>query len=915
MSSGRADRGQSDDYESWLAAIAAAPPKTPDAVPSRIAQFTIRGVLGRGGMGVVYRAHDEALRRDIALKLLPESGDEERRQRFLREARSAAAITHPNIAVVHQVGEDAGRVYIAMELVAGQSLRQRLSEQPPLDMTTALDLGEQIAEGLAAAHAKGIVHRDLKPENVMVTPDGVVKLLDFGLAKTSADSGPVGTTEAALAKTETLVISVEGGILGTPEYMSPEQAMGQPLDVRSDVFSFGIVLYEMLAGTRPFTGATKGAVLVAIARDPVPPLGERAPQVEARIEAVVNRCMAKAPADRFANGEEILGALRSKTSLKAMPLAGTDPAPVVPTGETHETRAKPRRPVMWLLGVLALVGAGVAWRASHQGASGAGAQVTSAAAPSASTRPIRFSDLPRPKTDNPEALREYERAMNDLYDAVEPPQNALNYALDLDPSFAAAYLRYAFFLDRPSSARAYGSAVRYRDKLDDRDRALLAAEEPCDLPELPDYAECKRRFAALADARPLDVEIQWRIGLIELRIAPGSELPTYEALARLDPSIAGAEAAVATALLSLNRVDEAKAHFQRCEELSPVAARCIKGEGLIAALDGQCHVFDDAVRRASAIAPNDAFNLLDRLNVSLTMNGSRAAAEAQIRVIDGATAHSNTIDGADRPPFGNFLRAEVALWFGDFHSAYEGLETFSRALQRFDSTNTTWSYEELVAAEEMADEAAARANLRTYMGEREHERWNFSDGLALRALRSHHALPEAQVAALREKWRGEDLHRTGFREWWRGEDVRRTGFPEWWTWLMFDSEFALTPEEARAALAKAPSSLPESKRALDTEYELGRLLLLAGRAADAAPRFERAAQSCAPFRGYETVSYVPFMVRASLDLGRAREALGDKGGACASYRRVLARWGDAKPRSVTADEARARAEKLSCPEL
>ena len=222
-----------------------------EADPVQVAHFRIRGRLaGAAEWGIVFRAQDESLRRDVALKLLPaiSAEDPERRRRFLREARVAASLVHPNVAVVYEVGEADGRIYIAMELVEGESLRARL-DRGALDVATARDLAGQIARGLAAAHEKGIVHRDLKPENVMITPAGLVKILDFGLAKPEVTSSS-GPAEAALAETETLVTSDEGRIMGTPEYMSPEQALGEAVDVRSDVFSFGVVLYEMLAGTR-----------------------------------------------------------------------------------------------------------------------------------------------------------------------------------------------------------------------------------------------------------------------------------------------------------------------------------------------------------------------------------------------------------------------------------------------------------------------------------------------------------------------------------------------------------------------------------------------------------------------------------------------------------------------------------------
>jgi WD40 repeat protein len=340
--------------------------------------------LGAGGMGVVYRAEDETLRRVVALKLLPDaSGSDERRQRFLREARSAAAITHPNVATVYTVGEAEGRVYIAMELVAGENLRERMA-RGRLDLETAKDLATQIARGLSAAHEQGIVHRDLKPENVMITPAGVVKLLDFGLAKTALERPASGKTEAALAKTETLVTSDEGRIMGTPEYMSPEQALGAPLDVRSDVFSLGIVLYEMLAGQRPFDATTTGALLVAIARDAPRPLREVAPEVDEGLEAIVTRCLAKAPAERFASAAEIVNALSGQASPRATTVSRTEGATQAKTGDGAKGTAW-GRVAIGVVAVMALVGVG-AWAGTRGKASTAPAAVVSAsAAPSSSS--------------------------------------------------------------------------------------------------------------------------------------------------------------------------------------------------------------------------------------------------------------------------------------------------------------------------------------------------------------------------------------------------------------------------------------------------------------------------------------------------------------------------------------------------
>ena len=353
-------RASEDEGEDFLRAVAASPSRAPDSTrgeaPTRLAHFRIVGRLGSGGMGVVYRAHDETLQRDVALKVLPSisARDPERRKRFLREARVAASLVHPNVAVVYQVGEAEGRVYIAMELVDGTTLRSRLSGGALL-AATAREWAVQMAQGLAAAHAKGIVHRDLKPENVMVTPTNVAKLLDFGLAK----SGWATDSESELGTADTEAqITREGEILGSSAYMSPEQALGLALDARSDVFSFGIVLYEMLCGRRPFGGKTPGEVRAAIARDePLAP----DPDVDAELGQVAMRCLAKKVDERFVDAGAVLGALAPQVPTNDLERSGRASSAV--SRSTHAP-PRPRRSVrartmaLGLLGV-ALVGGGV----------------------------------------------------------------------------------------------------------------------------------------------------------------------------------------------------------------------------------------------------------------------------------------------------------------------------------------------------------------------------------------------------------------------------------------------------------------------------------------------------------------------------------------------------------------------------
>ncbi len=297
-------------------------------IGKKLASFEITELLGKGGMGEVYRATDTKLGRDVALKVLPAemARDPERLERFQREARAVAALNHPHIVTLHSVEQAEGIHFLTMELVEGQSL-DRLVPSGGLPVGRILAVAAALADALAAAHDKGIIHRDLKTANVMITNDGRVKVLDFGLAKVMRAADPADATITSAGHTEV------GVVMGTPAYMSPEQVQGQALDHRTDLFSLGVILYELASGQRPFQGTSPAGLASAILRDTPRPLAEQRKDLPPGLARIIERCLAKSVEERIPSARDVRGALGSVTT--AAPSAGAaapaaPPAPEVP---------------------------------------------------------------------------------------------------------------------------------------------------------------------------------------------------------------------------------------------------------------------------------------------------------------------------------------------------------------------------------------------------------------------------------------------------------------------------------------------------------------------------------------------------------------------------------------------------------
>ncbi|NOZ57499.1 MAG: serine/threonine protein kinase, partial [Calditrichaeota bacterium] len=262
-------------------------------IGSKISHYEVVAEIGRGGMGVVYRAVDVRLGRTVALKFLPPelTSDDVARERFVREAQAASALDHPNICTIHEIDSTGeGRTFIVMACYEGESLRQRL-ERGPLDEQQALDVVLQVAQGLAAAHRKGIVHRDIKPANIFLSEGGLVKILDFGLAKLAGRAQ----------------ITRDSTTLGTAAYMAPERYRGEREDLRSDIWSLGVVLYQMLTGGLPFEAEYEQAMMYAVLNEEPEPPSSKRPGLNPAWDAILAKCLAKDPDQRYATVEELIG--------------------------------------------------------------------------------------------------------------------------------------------------------------------------------------------------------------------------------------------------------------------------------------------------------------------------------------------------------------------------------------------------------------------------------------------------------------------------------------------------------------------------------------------------------------------------------------------------------------------------------
>ncbi|MGD8472641.1 MAG: protein kinase [Anaerolineae bacterium] len=415
----------------------------------QLGNYKIVGELGRGGMAVVYHAYQSSLNRYVAIKVLPPhlGFDQEFVERFQREALAAAQLRHPNIVVIHDVGHEQGIYFIVMELLEGRTLKEIIEEEGELPVEKATRIIEQVAGALDYAHRRGFVHRDVKPANIFVGDDGHTTLTDFGIAKAASEAQQLTRT---------------GMLMGTPEYMSPEQAEGVEVDYRTDLYALGVVLYLMLVGQVPFRGTTPHAILHSVIYEPPPPLRRMRPDLSPGIEAVVLKAIDKQPERRYQSGAELAEALRKAPTTRARRL-------VVPANEGHPPpspkglptdRAGRRKPMLWILAAIAVVLCGlavvlaiilmgdgdpdqtppppttaVALTTQMATADSTSASLTATGESVPTDSEVEMTDAPEPYTDTPEAPTDTPESPTDT---AEPPTDTPTATATHTPTATAA---------------------------------------------------------------------------------------------------------------------------------------------------------------------------------------------------------------------------------------------------------------------------------------------------------------------------------------------------------------------------------------------------------------------------------------------------------------------------------------------
>lgn len=889
-----------------------------------VGPYEIRGFVGQGGMGQVYRAFDPRLERTVALKVIvvPDRLSEndsarvsgEFSARLLREARAVASLNHPNVVGIFDVGEASGRLYLAMEYVVGSTLRTLSTSAEAAEVPTARKLRwlTDVARALDAAHRAGLIHRDVKPENVMVREDGIVKVLDFGIARRTM------TAAGADAHVQDTVTG-GGTIAGTPVYMAPEQIKGTTVDSRCDQFAWAVMAYELMAGERPWPDT--GDVLALVARvltEPPPPLRERAKDLPGAVEETIARALSKDAAARFPSMADVADAIepfatqttggdrvritprlaeksdepaayaattRVPTSVSVSPPA----APARTTSRKSERKKRRgRKKLMQLAVPLALLAGLAVIVFVVRKKLGPGATTTGAATSAA-----------RPLSVVPEAESVYEDAMRQWHDgAAAKARASLKRAVELDPTFAAAHLELAIqtIQDDPAGAQAaFQSAFEHRHMLPQRETDLLEASEPYVRPR-PDLEEWETRLTAAIFRHPRDAEMQLFLG--RARERQGNDegaKQAYEDSLRIDAAFVPAIAALAVAERNLGNLDAALVATERCLKRSPVASTCVETRYRLFVDRGDC---ERAREEAAQWRTLDPQSPAAHAALARALFGSGAPRPS----VEEALSHGWALQPAGkRASSEQWDRMFLAIADGDLAKADRLAKAYEAELpataDQYDHALPARVRINVLYESEQTEEAAAAARA-------------FLDRMD--AWPPYLFAPDPSIAFHEPLYRAKQIDKAELdrqRARWVERERRRLAGTDhgpraaWGTWSLWGG-FAETREEALEAIERLPAgvALPlGSRRALSLDFALGKVYALAGRPAEALPHLERVTTTCSSLEDAMLVA------RARYYLGTAYEAKGERQRATEAYQRVIATW----PKGTRSRTVRAAEQRLA----
>jgi serine/threonine-protein kinase len=866
----------------------------------QIGPYEIRGFVGQGGMGQVYRAFDPRLERTVALKVIvvPDKLSEtdsarahgEFSARLLREARAVASLSHPNVVAVFDVGESNGRLYFAMEYVVGSSLRALATDETPLSRKVRWLV--DVARALEAAHKVGLVHRDVKPENVMVREDGVVKVLDFGIARrtvASPDSDPHAID----------TVTGGGAIAGTPVYMAPEQIKGAEIDARCDQFAWGVMAYEIITGVRPW--ADSGDVLALVAKiltDPAKPLRERVKDVPGVVEETVHRALSKDPNARFATMTDVVEALepfatqssgkneRVRVTPPPSTPKSTDPSAYaattrVPTSvslkpesakeaEKADKKSARSRPAwqlalpLVLLGALAVITISIVKKKQPL--------------PPNATRPL--STVPAAETAYNDAMRLWrDGATSGVSSKVS---ETLIHATELDPTFAAAHLQLAVLTnheDPVSAQEHFQNAYEHRYLLLPRDSAFLEACEPY-VRAKPDLPEWETRLWTAARNYPRDADLQFYLGrALERQGQDDTARVAYENAVRIDDRFVPALAQLATVQRNLGDEKKALATTEKCLEASRIAATCLATRVQLWSDLGECHRMREEAEQWRLLEPQSsrAYGWFAR---ALHADGAKRPG-----VEEALSRKWSLLPPAGRARGETWDRMYLAIIDGDLAHAAELAKEYDAALpksaDRYDHADPASIRARIMIELERPKDAVAIAK-------------DYLDRMD--AWAPYPLVPDGSIGFWEVLYRGGAITRAQLdeeRTAWREKEKKRVAsehhgpYGGWISWLLAWGVLADTRDEAIEALAQLPRDEPMpvgTRRGIGLDFNLGKVYALAGRPDDAIPLLQRVTATCMSFENALVV------VRARYFLGLAYEAKGETSLAKTAYEQAIASW-------------------------